>query len=157
MNNILDELSILPENYRELNTAIKQIKEGVKKEGVSALRVKAQLKYMELMIKRVKDIVDKAALEEADSYGDEAFNKYGFEIQKSENATNYNYDNCGDPELDLYLEKEAILKRDKEARQNFLKSLKEKFVMIDEKTGDIHELYPPVKTSTTGLKFTLKK
>jgi hypothetical protein len=43
------------------------------------------------------------------------------------------------------------------AAQNWLKSIKGKTEYIDPETGEVCEVYPPIKTSTTGIKITLAK
>jgi hypothetical protein len=41
-------------------------------------------------------------------------------------------------------------------RETFLKSLKSKTSILDEETGELIEIFPPYKTSKTGITVTLK-
>lgn len=48
------------------------------------------------------------------------------------------------------------LTEQKKERETFLKTLKTKLTTVDEDTGEVVEIYPPVKSESFGIKVTLK-
>lgn len=48
------------------------------------------------------------------------------------------------------------LTEQKKERETFLKTLKEKLTTVDEDSGEVIEIYPPVKSESFGIKVTLK-
>lgn len=59
--------------------------------------------------------------------------------------------------MDDYVKEMNTLKEKIKSREAFLKNVEEGTTIVDERTGDIVELYPPSKKSTTSLTINLKK
>lgn len=124
---------------------------------INALDVKIALKQMEQSIEQVKKVADRMAADEAAKYGQKSFAYKGATIELAELGTKYIYDGCGYPVLKrITASKEEAIEAEK-AAQNWLKSIKGKTDFIDPETGEVCEVYPPIKTSTTGIKITLAK
>jgi hypothetical protein len=129
----------------------------LQEDEISALDVKIALKQMEVAIEQVKKVADRMAADEAAKQGERSFMHNGARIELAELGTKYDFTPCGYPPLARI---ELTMKEYGEqakAAQNWLKSIKGKTEYIDPETGEMCEVYPPIKTSTTGIKITLAK
>lgn len=133
-----------------------QLINGVKNGNINALELKAYLKAIETIAEQVNRATKDEQLTEAELYGEKVFHKFGYEIKIGEVGTKYNYDACGDTEYERRKTDMLAAKRLVEERMTFLKALKEPLVLVDDNTGEVVKVNPPVKTSTTGLIFTPK-
>jgi hypothetical protein len=133
-----------------------QVINAVKNGEVNALELKAYLKAMEEII----EIVDKATrneqLTEAEKYGERSFEVFGVKIEKGEVGTKYDYVSSGDPIYNHRLQIFEEAKRQLDERAAFLKALKEPITLVDDDSGEVATVRPPVKTSKDGLKFSIK-
>jgi hypothetical protein len=139
-----------------IDVASDQIIEAVRSGEVNPLKVRVWIKTMEEILERVKKETADSQLREAEKYAEKSFQFAGATLTKSEHGTKYNYAVCGDTtweRLDVDA-KTAISKRS--MREEFLKSLKEPLTIVDEMTGEVVKINPPVKTSTTGLNVSIK-
>lgn len=123
----------------------------------NALKVATTMKAMEIAMKTIKEGISDAIMDEADKYEGKTFDFDGHALSIREAGARYDYSNCGDPYMDDYLEEMKSLKAKIKDREAFLKAIKDKATIVDERTGDVAEVYPPSKTSTTSLTINLKK
>lgn len=92
------------------------------------------------------------AFNEFSKHGEKEVNMIGRKISISEFGTSYDYSVCNHPKL-KGLEDELVgIKQKIDDIKNTLKSLKESITMVDDETGEVFQLNPPLKTSTTKLK-----
>lgn len=131
--------------------------------GKDPLKIHYQLKIMEKLIELLTDGKSEASkrykqlvLDEALKHGKQ-FTFSNAEVEIKEFGTRFDYSGCGDKSLleqiDLY---EAMGKAIKK-RQEFLKTVPAEGLLItDPDTGETVKVYPPVKTSVTGVQLTLK-
>jgi hypothetical protein len=124
---------------------------------ISALDVKIALKQMEVAIEQVKKVADRMAADEAAKYGEKSFVYKGAKIELAELASRYDFSKCGYPQLTRMEDAIKSYGEQSKSLQAWLKSLKGKTEYIDPETGEVCEVYPPTKTSTTGIKITLAK
>ncbi len=73
-----------------------------------------------------------------------------------EGGTRYDYSGCNDPEYDRVLWEFENAKKAKEDKEKELKSLKESYEILDQDSGEVITVYPPVKTSTSTVKCTFE-
>lgn len=133
-----------------------QLIHGVKNGNINPLELKAYLKAIQAIAEQVDGATKEEQLTEAETYGSKAFHAFGYEIKIGEVGTKYNYDGCGDTEYERRKSEMLAAKTLVDERIQFLKGLKEPLVLVDEMTGEVVKVYPPAKTSTTGLIFTAK-
>lgn len=130
--------------------------ESVKSGEVNPIELLVMLKAFEKVSDRVlKEIRDNAVTEAAKHPGN-SFEWNGNKIEKSELGTKYNYSICNDP---VYNQRKSIANEaDKQLkdRETFLKALKEPITIVDEITGEVTTIIPPLKTSTTGLRVSIR-
>lgn len=161
-------------------TYLQTIKDRVKESG----NIELLFKFVEVIkfFDKINEIIkgNSQAPNPEDREGDKEFKKmvmdevfkYGKEGYKTargakfgimENAgTVYHYENCNDPILASLVERSKELLEYIKDRQEFLKTVpKEGMKIVDESgaipSGELIEVFPPYKTSTTTYKVTLPK
>lgn len=149
-------MRLLPDTKQEVERFSNQLIQAVRNGEVNPLQLKSMFKVMELVSDIVSDATKVNQLNEADKYSEKKFNAYGFEIEKAEVGTKYDYAVCGDP---IYNQRAQVLEEAKkllDERATFLKALKEPLTLVDDESGEVATIYPPLKKSQSGLKFSLK-
>lgn len=131
---------------------IKAVDDG----DVNPLEARIRLKAIEEVVSTASSSIAKYVRDEAEKHGTKSFDYMGAKVELAETGVNYNYDVCGDPEWDELQTSLKQLKADIKAREEFLKSLKKPITVANEETGEIITINPPVKTSTSGVKISIK-
>lgn len=134
----------------------RQLISSVKDGEVNALELKAFLKTMEVIIERVDKETKENQLTEAMRYSERKFHAYGCEIEQCEVATRYDYAASGDPVYNQRLKIMEEAKAQLDDRAAFLKSLREPITLVDDESGEVATVCPPVKRSTSGLRVSIK-
>lgn len=155
MESTLSTINLMPLGKEQIQDFANKTIEEVKAGNINALELKAKLKAIEQSI----DLIDKGTKEEQSKemgkYGKSA-ELLGFRIEQAELGVKYNYSECGDVEWLEIDKKLAELNESKRKREQMLKTLTKPVTVASDSTGEIYTIHPPIKTSTTGLKFTLK-
>jgi hypothetical protein len=155
METTINTLSILPSTKDEIqNFSIKIISE-LESGMIKPLDLLKQIKCFEKVIEQTKDTLLKMAREEAEKYGAKSFEYKGVKIELAEVGTKYDYSQCNDFVLAKVSEDLSKLNESKKQRETFLKSLKEPINLVDEESGDVIQVLPPIKSSTSSLKVTI--
>jgi hypothetical protein len=125
---------------------IQQVKDG----NMSASKAVAMLKALAEAIDNALTSLKESALDELQTYPKgQAIIVKGAEFTIKEAGVKYDYASCGDSFLmDMMQEKEELEAKIKD-RQKFLRSIKGSEMIVDTRTGELCELKPPTKTSTT--------
>jgi hypothetical protein len=99
------------------------------------------------LIKNLTELKDLNAQNlDADNIYKEAF---GFTYMKKEAGAKYDFSNCNHPkwiELNLY---QSQIKDDMKSIETTLKTIKEPITIVDESTGSVVQVNPPIKSSKT--------
>lgn len=126
--------------------------------NIDVLSALAHLEFMSQVIDVAKEQLRKQAVDEIEKYGMEAKSgvvKYGVTFKQKEAGVRYNFDNTDSWKvLKSKEDEQAAIRKDLEDQ---LKSLKQKITVLDEETGELTDLYPPIKTSKTTIEITLAK
>ena len=139
-----------------IDLASDQLIEAVRAGEVKSLKLRVWAKMMEQIIERVLKETISNQLTEADKYPSGKIEEFGAIIERAELGTKYDYSGCGDTTWErLHADFETAKSRLSE-REAFLKAMKSPMTIIDEMTGEVVAISPPVKTSTSGLKVTIK-
>lgn len=146
-----------------------QIVEKMESGEVDPLKIHAQVKCMEDIIDRLTNTDEKKAknpaeakayktylLDQAKTYGKEKFQAFNGEWKVGEFGTKYDYAKCGDNEWLALDAKFKEISEAKKEREKFLQSITKRTVIVNDETGETSEIYPPAKTSTTGVSLSLK-
>lgn len=135
---------------------VDELLQGLDEGAIDGLRVMIELKRLEKQIYHVKETAAKMAANEAAKFGQKIFDFHGAKIELSELGTKYHYDNCNYPPYTRAMAKSKEATELVKSSEGWLKSIKGKTEFIDPETGEVCEVYPATKTSTTGIKITLK-
>lgn len=121
------------------------------------LQLLVKLRFAESIIKATIEHIQPYAIDDASKYNrGEQITILGAELKVKEAGTKYDYSNCGDKAYEMYDFEESKAKEGKKSRADFLKSLKQSMTIVDEETGEIHQIHPPIKTSSTIVQVTIK-
>lgn len=148
-------LAVLPTTKEGAEMAAQQMKSDIEGGYISPLKIKIALKAFDKVLDEIKEPLRLACIDEAETYGEKEFSYLGAKVRLKETGVKWDFDNCKDPYLQNYVEKEKELKETMKGRQKFLQSLKEQHTFVDEATGETHTVYPPVKKSTTQTEISL--
>lgn len=155
MTTAIEFLRVLPSTKDEIRNFAQRLRNELDGGTVNPLELVRLNKSIEAVFKDIKTELDALALAEAEKYGAKTFEAFGMKITVGENGTSYDYDNCQDPKyIDLKTRLDQLQQKIKD-RQEFLKAIKAPETLIDEETGDVCVVNPPIKKSTTGLKISL--
>lgn len=155
-NNSIALLNQFPITENGLAEFTIRILEALNSGEVNPLDLKLQFKAIDMVSEVVKNRMNELALNEASKHG-KKFEYRGFEIREQELGTKFIFDGCGDARWTVLEAERVRLVESLKERETFLKSLVTTCTIVDEDTGDVSTIYPPVKKSTTGLVLSLKK
>ena len=148
-------MGLLPNSAEQINSFVSQLVASVKGGNENALKLKAQFKFLEKVMEKVEAEIKEEVLTEAMKYGGKPFEAFGFKIEVSENlGVKYDYSVCNDPHWNDLDRMEKAIARDKKAREKWLQAIKFDLEIVDPETGETSNIKQPIKSSTTGLKFT---
>ena len=133
--------------------AVAAIATAVESGEINALEAITTLKWYESVITQARKEIMEQALKERAKYGKGECAVLGFKITEMEAGTSYEYSGCGDVIWDDLNNQMTVLKEKMKDRESFLKAIKEPTDLIDRATGETFLVVPPVKRSTTVLKF----
>lgn len=131
---------------------------GVREETINPLQLLVRLKFAEQIIKATIDNIREAAVDYASSKyaSKEQITMLGAELKMKEAGSKYIFDGCNDP---IYNSISAVVKENAlklKDRATFLKAVKKRVSINDEETGEVYEINPPIKTSTTIVEVRIK-
>lgn len=154
----LSTLSLLPESKEQVQRFAESIRLSVLSGQSNPLEVLARIKAVENTIKEVLEVkeIKDLARDEAEKYGERSFDYRGFRVELAEISPKYNYEGTGCPiwaRLKEQADKATQALKDRETELKAMKSTQE---IVDPDSGEIVKVNPPVKSSTSGLKFSLK-
>lgn len=97
--------------------------------------------------------INEAIVKEFQKYGERTVNYKGALLQQQESGVKYDFSSCGDPLMEEYQKQLKSLNEKIKERAKFLKTIPVSGT-IEPGTGTF--IYPPVKSSKTIIKTTLK-
>lgn len=156
MESTLSVINLFPSTKESIEMFIYKTVAEVKAGNVNALQLKAQLKCFEKVSEGIDKETKSEQLTERMKYKEKVIEMYGAKIEIAEVGTKYDYSTCNDPgwdELDATIKE---LQEKKKERETFLKAISKPMAITDEHTlGETVIINPPLKSSTTGLKFSI--
>lgn len=149
-------LHLNPSSSQQIQFFATSIINEVKDGNESPLRVLIQLRAMEKASKQILEGIKDEILTAAEKYPGKEFELYGNKLSKEELGTKYDYSTCGDTIYERLQTDFSTAKDRLDVRCAFLRGLKEPMTVVDEMTGEVVTIRPPQKTSTTGVKVSIK-
>lgn len=120
---------------------------------VDPIQVRVLMSAWEKAFKSLKTAIEPEVAREAEKHG-KAFDFMGAKCEWVPTYTDYDYSrDVTWGNLKQAVETATEKRKEREA---FLKTVKEPFKQVDEETGEVMQIYPPVKKQTEGLKITIK-
>lgn len=123
------------------------------------LKVHLQIKCLESIIKMLNEntVYKSAVLDASEKQGGKSFQFHNAKFEIRETAVKYCFDQCGDVQWESLNAQVEGLKEQLKARETFLKTVPTKGIQVlNESTGELENIYPPSKQSTTSVAVTLK-
>jgi len=125
---------------------------------LKATQVALNVKSMTDLFDAIKDELRGRVLDELNVYtkGEEVV-LFGATFEVIEAGTKYDYTGCNDAEYDELSQQINELTARRKEREKFLRGIKNATTVVNEETGELTRILPPVKTSTTTYKTTWSK
>ncbi len=130
--------------------------QAVKEGEISAIEVLIQLKAFEKASGRILKEIQEHFVREAEKNPENSFTFNGNKIEKCEVGTRYDFTKCNDRDWERCATDEQTAGECRKARETFLKALQKPMEVLDKDSGEVVTIRPPVKTSTTSLKVTIR-
>lgn len=127
----------------------------VKEGHVDPIQVRVLMSAWEKAFKSLKTAIEPETEREAAKHG-KAFDFMGAKCEWVPTYTAYDYKGCNYPAWEEADFNEHSAKNHKKMAEDFLKNVKQPFTMVDDRTGEVITINPPVKTQREGLKITIK-
>lgn len=124
------------------------------------IQVAEAISKMELFIKEIKSdqrYIDYVR-EELTKFGKNFQTSSGTKIECAEVGTKYDYNNCGDTKWQMFKQQVDSATASLKEREEFLKTIPYGGLQVlDDVTGELVHINPPIKTSTSSYKVTIGK
>lgn len=154
-SNAMSMLRLMPTKASEVARFAKQIIETVQNGYANPLEVKVMMRALRAVAEEVEEEIEENAITEAEKYSEKVVEMYGARIEKADVGVTYNYAASGLSEWEqIDAEIKTLTERRKE-KEAFLRALKEPMTRVNEETGEIETIRPPLKKSKTGIKVYL--
>lgn len=101
---------------------------------------------------RIKD----CTMSEIEKHGKEA-SWNGAKLSIKEVGVKYDYTDCSDPIYEDLIQQKQLLDKKIKDREGFLKSLSERTTIVDDETGEVSTIIPPVRMASQGYSITFSK
>ena len=122
---------------------------------VDPIQVRVLMSAWERAFKSLKTAIEPEVANEAAKHG-KAFDFMGAKCEWVPVYTSYDYKGCNYPAWEEADFNEHSAKNHKKMAEDFLKNVKQPFTMVDDRTGEVITINPPVKRQTEGLRITIK-
>lgn len=149
-------LELMPSKASEVAQFSKQIIQAVRNGELNPLKVLVSLRSLEAISELVREEIGENITREADKYSEKKFDAYGAMVEKAEVGTKYLYETSKDTVYERLHTDFETAKARLDERTAFLKALKQPMITVDELTGEVVTITPPLKKGKPGVKVYLK-
>lgn len=151
----MSALRVMPSTAQQVAKFSKGIIESVKSGDANALEVLVMLRALELVSELVRDEIGANVLTAAEKYHEKKFEAFGAIIERCENGTKYSYETSKDVEWEQLDSEFKNIERRRKEREEFLRTLREPMTVVNQETGEVYEIRPPLKKSKSGVRVYL--
>lgn len=138
---------------RFVDQVVSEVRDG----AYNPLQLKIFLKAIQKSCEEIEKQTNDLSLTEAEKYNQKSFEIMGAKVELAQLGTKYDFSVCGHPALSNIDEQIKILTAEKKKIETMLKTISKTMMICDESTGGEQvEIRPPVKSSISGLKITIK-
>jgi hypothetical protein len=147
-------IELVGSNVAELSKkGIMSFASEIVENAIDPMKQLAVVSKVQLLCKELEAGLKKVCLSEIANFEGQKTNILGVEFAQAEVGTKYDY-SASPIWLDLE-EKIVSLKAQQKEHEDFLKALKSKTQILTD-DGEVIELFPPAKSSSTSIKLTIK-
>jgi hypothetical protein len=144
-----------PETKEQQQSFVEMLVQCTLSGEVSPLKVEAQIKNVEDVVKRYRDdkrVKDAVINDYRREFCEQkSADRHNARFTMTEVGVKYDYTACGDPEWTRLNEEFKRITEAKKAREEILKAHKQPWTAVDDETGEVATVNPPAKTSTTQV------
>jgi hypothetical protein len=151
------QLSNWQPNKSEIERVANEMVQGIIDGNVQTEKALLTIRAIRMAMESAEDKIKDQVIDELHRRGKEGFDVYGAKVNLKELGVKYDYTNCLDPiwnDLDAELKRVSDLKKEREA---FLKSITKAMTYVDDSTGEVVTIQPPIRQSTTSYTITFAK
>ena len=153
--NIQSVIKLLPENKEQIANFTVMLRNLLDSGEVNPFEILICIKGFEKVIENIKPLLIELSIDEYDKYSEKEVIYKGVKLVKKEAGTKYDFSNCGDVHWERYNSDIILLTNSKKERESFLKTIENNLNIIDQETGEVYELFPPSKKSTTTISVSI--
>lgn len=154
-DNALSALHLMPSTAAEVARFSSQLIQSVKNGEENPLKLLVMLRSLEAVSELVREEIQDEILNEAEKHAEKKFELFGAIMERAEVGTKYHYDTSKDTEWEQLNSEFESIQRRKTEREKFLKALTGPMVVVNQETGEVEEIRPPLKKSKSGVKVYL--
>jgi len=148
-------LNMMPSTSTQIDVYSDGVIQAVKGGELNPLTVVLHDRAYKKASERILNEIKNEILTEADKYP-ATFDFMGNKITKAEHGTKYDFTGCGYSDWNKYNNEIINLKEKLKECEEFLKALREPIEILNNETGEVEIVRPPVKTSTSGLNVSIR-
>lgn len=146
--------NLLKMDMATIETIARSLVQQVQDGNMDALDLLVYAKKGAAFFKAIDDNVKDYAYAKQYATKGVAYDVHGCKVEASELGVKYDYKSSQDPTYSELLTKFEAAKKNKEDREKFLKSIKDKLNFVDD-DGVGHTIFEPIKSGTMGYKITV--
>lgn len=146
MSEEIEKVKSFPITKNEIALFAERLNEALDSGELGALETLLRFKSIEKILEQVKPTLDKMVLNEASKYPEKQIEMFGVKFLKKNGPAQWDYTACNDAQYNLLKNyKDEYDKKFKE-RAEFLQTLPEPMVVVDEDSGEIIKIFPATKS-----------
>jgi P2-related tail formation protein len=111
-------------------------------------------KKLEYVVKSLIEILQPMAISEAEKQKGNTL--YGAEVNVKDTGVRYNFSECGYLPYNNLISDKKQIETELKGMETLLKSINKKTTIVDEQSGEILDVKPPVRTAGTSIVLTIK-
>ena len=111
-------------------------------------------KKIEYLSKVIQEVTHEYSLSEAEKMKGESI--YNSKVEVKDVGVKYDYSKCNYAPYDTLLSNKKELETEIKGVEALLKSINKPTTIVDEETGDVMNVSPPLRTSKTSIVLTIK-
>lgn len=115
-----------------------------------------KMKFLIETLTQAREKIKSQVVDAVSRAGKAGVQHYGATIELMESGIKYDYSQCNDRKYNETASEIEKLDKVRKEREKFLKSLTASVSLNDPDTGEVHDVHPPQRTSTTTIKTVWK-
>jgi len=151
----LSVIELCPTTKQEAELFANNLINEVATGATNPLDLHIKMNALQKALDKVKEAIRDDVYTEASKHGSKSFEYRGVRVELAEMGVKYIFDGCGDAVWQNLSNTLEMAKNDLNKREQMLKTITGTLHVADESTGEMMEIHPPVKKSTSGIKITM--